>query len=130
MGTFTPGLLPLSNGKMWVAAFMNPVKQIDSETWNCENAPINEEDWKACIRRSVFIPTAIMEDSRKDVWIGTVSNGLLHYSTETGRLQSVEGTPCLDISSIEEDAQGNIWVGTQYGLGKYDRTIRDRKSVV
>ena len=123
MGTFTPGLLPLSNGKMWVAAFMNPVKQIDSETWNCENAPINEEDWKACIRRSVFIPTAIMEDSRKDVWIGTVSNGLLHYSTETGKLQSVEGTPCLDISSIEEDAQGNIWVGTQYGLGKYDRTI-------
>ncbi|WP_373835369.1 hybrid sensor histidine kinase/response regulator transcription factor, partial [Bacteroides heparinolyticus] len=59
----------------------------------------------------------------EDVWIGTVSNGLLHYSPATGKLRTVEGTPCLDISSIEEDAQGNIWVGTQYGLGKYDRTV-------
>lgn len=123
-GTFIPGLLPLSNGKIWAAAFMLPVKQTDPDTWDSENTPITEEDWNACIRRSVFIPTAIMEDSRGDVWIGTVSNGLLHYSPETGRLQTVEGTPCLDISSIEEDTQGNIWTGTQYGLGKYDRTVR------
>ncbi|WP_455602448.1 two-component regulator propeller domain-containing protein [Bacteroides rodentium] len=123
MGTFIPGILPLSNGKIWAAAFMSPIKQINPDTWKNEETPFNEEDWKACIQRSVFIPTALFKDSREDVWIGTVSNGLLHYSPATGKLQTVQGTPCLDISSIEEDAQGNIWVGTQYGLGKYDRTV-------
>ncbi|WP_373734820.1 response regulator, partial [Bacteroides heparinolyticus] len=101
----------------------NPIKQINPDTWRNEDNPFGEEEWKACIRRSVFIPTALVKDSREDVWIGTVSNGLLHYSPATGKLRTVEGTPCLDISSIEEDAQGNIWVGTQYGLGKYDRTV-------
>lgn len=123
MGTFIPGILPLSNGKIWAAAFMSPIKQINPDTWKNEETPFNEEDWKACIQRSVFIPTALFKDSREDVWIGTVSNGLLHYSPATGKLRTVQGTPCLDISSIEEDAQGNIWVGTQYGLGKYDRTV-------
>lgn len=123
MGTFIPGILPLSNGKIWVASFMNPIKQVNPDTWRNEDNPFGEEEWKACIRRSVFIPTALVKDSREDIWIGTVSNGLLHYSPANGKLRTVEGTPCLDISSIEEDAQGNIWVGTQYGLGKYDRTI-------
>lgn len=123
MGTFIPGILPLSNGKIWVASFMNPIKQVNPDTWRNEDNPFGEEEWKACIRRSVFIPTALVKDSREDIWIGTVSNGLLHYSPANGKLRTVEGTPCLDISSIEEDAQGNIWVGTQYGLGKYDRTV-------
>lgn len=123
MGTFIPGILPLSNGKIWVASFMNPIKQVNPDTWRNEDNPFGEEEWKTCIRRSVFIPTALVKDSREDIWIGTVSNGLLHYSPANGKLRTVEGTPCLDISSIEEDAQGNIWVGTQYGLGKYDRTI-------
>lgn len=39
------------------------------------------------------------------------------------KIKTIEGTPCRDISCIEEDAQGNIWTGTQYGLGKYDRTV-------
>ena len=81
------------------------------------------EDWKSCIKRSVFIPTAFFKDSRNDIWIGTVSNGLLHYSSQTAQLETIEGTPCQDISSIEEDALGNIWIGTQYGLSKYDRTV-------
>lgn len=123
MGTFIPGILPLNNGKIWITAFMRPVLQIDPVTWDKKEVPLDSAEWKACIRRSVFIPTDLFQDSRGDVWIGTVSNGLLHYSTSTGKLKTMEGTPCLDISSIEEDAQGNIWVGTQYGLGKYDRTV-------
>ena len=31
------------------------------------------------------------------------------------------GAACSDISSIEEDSQGNLWVSTLYGLSKYDR---------
>ena len=122
-GTFIPGLLPRNNGKMWTTAFMNPVMQINPDNWESAEVPFENTDWQACIQRSVFIPTDIFEDSRGDVWIGTVSNGLLHYSAATGKIETIEGTPCRDISCIEEDAQGNIWAGTQYGLGKYDRTV-------
>ncbi|MDO4163110.1 MAG: two-component regulator propeller domain-containing protein [Bacteroides sp.] len=121
--TFIPGLLPIDNDKMWATAFMCPIMQIDQTTWEAKEVPFDPADWKACIKRSVFIPTAIMRDSRGDIWIGTVSNGLLHYTTATGQLKSMEGIPCQDISSIEEDAQGNIWIGTQYGLSKYDHTV-------
>ena len=44
------------------------------------------------------------------------------YHPETGRMTPMPGTSCLDISGIEEDLQGNLWISTQYGLSKYDRT--------
>ena len=123
MGTFIPGLLPFENGKLWMTAFLSTIKEIDCVTWEASDVPFNDEDWNNCIKRSVFIPTAIFKDSRNDIWIGTVSNGLMHYSHLSGKLETVEGIPCQDISSIEEDAMGNIWVGTQYGLSKYDCTV-------
>jgi signal transduction histidine kinase/ligand-binding sensor domain-containing protein/DNA-binding response OmpR family regulator len=122
-GTFIPGLLPLNREEIWVTAFMCPIMQINPTTWKSKEVPLDKTDWKTCIKRSVFIPTAIFKDSREEIWIGTVSNGLLHYSPSTGKLKTMEGTPCQDISSIEEDIQGNIWIGTQYGLSRYDRTV-------
>ena len=89
-----------------------------------EDIPISQEDYKNCIRRSVIIPTAIHEDSRHDIWIGTVSNGLLRYSSANKKLEPVPGTACTDISAIEEDEQGNLWISTLYGLSKYDRTTQ------
>lgn len=121
--TFIPGLLPQANGKILVAAFMHPMLEIDPDTWVTNQVTISDNDWQKSIERSVFIPTAIEQDSRGDIWIGTVTNGLLHYDPKTKRMSPVKGTSCLDISSIEEDAQGNIWISTQFGLNKYDRTV-------
>lgn len=121
--TFIPGLLPLHNGNLLVAAFYQPMKLINRENNEFSRLEVTEEDMKSSIQRSVFIPTALHEDSKGDIWIGTVSNGLLCYTPSTGKIRPVPGSPCLDISSIEEDAQGHLWVSTLYGLGKYDRTV-------
>lgn len=120
-GTFIPGLLSMSD-EIWVMAFAKPIMSININDFSVNELKISDDEWKACIRRSVYIPTASFRDSRGDVWLGTVSNGLLHYSASTHKITTVAGTPCRDIAGIEEDAQGNIWVSTQYGLGKYDRT--------
>lgn len=64
------------------------------------------------------------EDSRGEVWIGTKTNGLLRFLPEDGYLEPISGAPCMDIVSIEEDLHGNLWVGTEYGLGKYDRDLK------
>lgn len=122
--TFIPGITPLHNNKIMVSAFGLPIKLIDKNNHAIEDIPISQEDYKNCIRRSVIIPTAIHEDSRHDIWIGTVSNGLLRYSSANKKLEPVPGTACTDISAIEEDEQGNLWISTLYGLSKYDRTTQ------
>ncbi|WP_455609317.1 hybrid sensor histidine kinase/response regulator transcription factor [Bacteroides rodentium] len=120
--TFVPGLEMIDNHRLLAAGFYQPLKQINIEDLTASPVEITEEDRKACIRRSVFIPTALHKDTYGTIWIGTVSNGLMCYQPQTGRMTPVPGTSCLDISGIEEDLQGNLWISTQYGLSKYDRT--------
>lgn len=120
---FIPGMLLLSTGEILFAAFNNSMQLVDPNTWKSKELKISNEDINTCIPRSVFIPTKLYEDMKGDIWIGTVSNGLMRYSPSTKRMYPISGISCTDISSIEEDRQGNIWVSTQYGLYKYDRTV-------
>lgn len=120
--TFIPSMLENRDGYLYVAAFSQPLARIDTGTLAVESTDISEENRKNCIRRSVFIPTDMFEDSNGDIWIGTIANGLLRYSPSTGETVPVPGVPCQDVTSIEEDEQGHLWVSTMSGLGKYDRT--------
>ena len=116
---FVPSILAMPDGKVLFAGFYSDIRQIDSG--RLKPHPLLHPDSLAqCIKRSVLIPTDMMSDRSGNVWIGTVSNGLLKYNSDSGTLRNIAGTPCLDISSIEEDSNGNLWVATQYGLGKYD----------
>lgn len=116
--TFIPGLLPVGDGNMLVAAFNEPLGLLSSDGKQY-GFNMNKQDFERCIRRSVFIPTDLYKDSYGHIWIGTVSNGLMCYSPESGKVTSLPGTACTDISSIEEDKQGNLWISTLYGLSKY-----------
>lgn len=117
--TFIPDMLPLGDGSLLVSAFSQPLKRVAGE--EVQEVRFQGEGLEHCIRRSVFIPTVFFEDSCGDIWIGTISNGLLRYVPSERRIHSVAGTTCLDISSIEEDSAGGLWISTQYGLSKYDR---------
>lgn len=116
--TFIPGLLPVGDGNMLVAAFNEPLELLSSDGKQY-GFNMNKQDFERCIRRSVSIPTDLYKDSYGHIWIGTVSNGLMCYSPESGKVTSLPGTACTDISSIEEDKQGNLWISTLYGLSKY-----------
>lgn len=120
--TFTPYSLPLDNGDILAASFQHGLSEIYGEDLRVRQLSFEESMWKKCIRRSVFVPSCMYQGSEDVVWIGTVANGLLKYDLSDGTLSPVPGAPCQDIASIEEDLQGNLWVSTQYGLGKYDLT--------
>lgn len=74
----------------------------------------------------------LYEDSRHNIWAGTMSSGTLMRSRsgEWTRLrrESVEdGLSSNCVRSVCEDADGNYWLGTLYGLDLYQpesRTIR------
>ena len=121
--SFVGGIDLLPSGNVIVSTFRNGLYEIDRNILSAGHIDFSEEEWSRCIARSLFIPSAICVDSKGMVWLGTVANGLLRYDPASGRLQPVPGTPCDDICSIEEDQQGNLWISTQHGLAKYDRTV-------
>lgn len=120
--TFTPYILPLKDGNVLSASFQHGFCEVDGDENHVRQIAIEESMWTDCIRRSVMVPSCMYQSMDGKVWVGTIANGLLQYDVETESLVRVPGAPCLDISSIEEDLQGNLWVSTQYGLGKYDCT--------
>lgn len=116
--TFIPGLVPYGEDQLLVCAFARRPLLIDVRTLAMSELPVLEEDWSRSIARSEFIPTAVYQDAGGDVWIGTVANGLLCYDKQ-GRLRPVKGAACTDISSIQDDMHGYLWIGTQSGLSKF-----------
>ncbi len=118
--SFTPSVATLADGSILVSACNRKMVSLNPATMKASELVIPETDWKACVRRSVFIPVDVCQDSRGSVWIGTVSNGLMRMDRKTCRMEHIGGLSCSDISSIEEDAQGNVWVSTLKGLNRYD----------
>lgn len=63
----------------------------------------------------------IFEDSKGNLWFGTMQNGLakydgkklIYFTTEDGLSNNAAVT-------MVEDKQGNMWIGTQGGLSKFD----------
>ena len=121
--TFVGGIEFLPSGNILAAAFREGLYEIDRSSLEVKKCGVSEDDWAKCITRSVFIPSCMKIDRGGTVWIGTVANGLLKYEPQSGSLTPLPGTPCSDICSIEEDGQGNLWISTQSGLAKLDRTI-------
>ena len=120
--TYVSDLLMLEAGRLEVACFNQQPTLINTYTLDAKQLPIPDEEQRATIKRSVIIPTRLIKDSAGDLWLGTISNGLIHVNGQSGKRTAMEGVSCTDISSIEEDLQGNIWVSTMNGLCKYDRT--------
>lgn len=121
--TFITAIAPVpGQDKVLVGAFNQPMAIADLKHGSASLIHVGEDDLKNSIKQAVFIPNDIHVDSKGECWIGTVSNGLLHYSTSSGRLSPVEGTPSMDITAILEDKSSNLWVSTMHGLGKYDRS--------
>lgn len=123
--TYMSCIKSLPDGSLATLVKGQAIRIADFEKNELKAPEIPDDVLKEKIARSVFLPSALAIDRDGLVWIGTVSNGLFTYNTETKELNSISGIPCADISSIEEDADGNIWVSTQYGLNKYDRETNE-----
>ena len=116
--TFIPSLLKLNDGSLLIAAFYQDILRMDPKTGKLTQLKI--PDMQTCIRRSVFIPTDMHQDRNGNVWIGTVTNGLLRYNPKTNAMTRIAGLSCSDVASIEESHQGTLWISTMKGLNRLD----------
>ena len=116
--TFISSLLKLNDGNMLISAFYQSIMKMDPKTGKLSQQEI--PNMQRCIRKSVYIPTDMHQDANGNVWIGTVSNGLLRYNPKTNEMSRIAGLSCSDVGAIEEDAQGNLWISTMKGLNRLD----------
>jgi ligand-binding sensor domain-containing protein len=112
----TSTIIALKSGEILAGSFAKNLQIINPVSWE-----IREIEILPHIQHSEFIPVTLFEDSEDYIWIGTKTNGLFRYSPHNESVKNIKGLTCNDISSILEDAQGNIWIGTPYGLNKYDK---------
>ena len=63
----------------------------------------------------------IFEDSKKNLWFGTINSGAAKYDGKSLTYLTTEnGLIGNTVTSFAEDKQGNIWLGTHSGLSKFD----------
>lgn len=108
-------LLTLSSGKVLVAASGQYLNVIDPDNWTVVYYSMED-----VIKKEDFVPTALYEDSDKNIWVGVLNLGLYKFSPDTKTTTKTGQIPCKDISSIIEDSNKYLWIGTLYGLSKYD----------
>lgn len=108
-------LLAVDSGKILVAASHNSLNLIDPTNHEIKNYSL-----KDVIDEEYFTPTIMYEDSAKNIWIGIQNQGLYKFSLQTGKAEKISNTPSKNIVSIIEDKDQNLWLGTLYGLTKYD----------
>lgn len=70
---------------------------------------------------------ALFEDSKGNIWIGTLRNGLNRYDYQAGTFQqylhdenNANSISSNEILCIYEDKNGQLWVGTEKGLNLFD----------
>ena len=68
----------------------------------------------------------IFEDSDRNLWIGTLTQGVDVFNRERQEFYHYrQGEPnsihSSYISALMEDSQGNIWIGTGYGIDVFNK---------
>lgn len=64
----------------------------------------------------------LFEDSKKRIWLGSRGGGLIRFNRQNKTFKSYtqkDGFPDNAIKSIEEDALGNLWMGTNNGIIRF-----------
>jgi signal transduction histidine kinase/ligand-binding sensor domain-containing protein len=70
-----------------------------------------------------FKSDGLFVDRKQTVWIGTRSNGLYHiHDGVADHYGSADGLSGDNVSSLYEDAEGNLWVGTESGIDLFRDT--------
>lgn len=64
---------------------------------------------------------SIFQDSKDNLWFGTIGDGVVKYDVETLRyFSNPEGFYNQTVYAINEDNDENMWFGTDQGVYKYD----------
>jgi ligand-binding sensor domain-containing protein/signal transduction histidine kinase len=71
--------------------------------------------------------TSILQDTNKEVWLGTHATGLFRLNMDTGSIMNFHdngsrsnGLRGMDVWALHMDRHQTLWIGTSIGLNEYD----------
>lgn len=107
-------------GNVWVATIDNGIQllstsSIQGDSIHFQKLPKEFDEFSQTEFRS------IITDHKGTLWMGSVSNGLIHYDPQTGSFQHITTTNGLESNTIYSlfcDKEKNIWIGTNTGVQK------------
>jgi len=116
---YVMSILEDSNGTLWVATLFG-LYELDRGPDNSYNFT-----WHST-KRGNFVSNNIQtihQDRGGNVWFGTVDRGLVMLSRQHAVFKNVQ-PPTFDqsnsIAAILSDVKGNLWIGSDKGLSKYN----------
>ncbi len=115
-----------SDGILWVGCMKDNLSGYDKEMEHFQNISLDDD---ATVQRSSLV-TAVIEDSDRNLLIGTFDGGLKKYiksSNTISHFLDKDNTELFfspeDISCLLTDCNGNIWIGTwKEGVFIYDKS--------
>jgi len=111
LGSFLRDILVDAKGNVWI-----PTNQ---GLWKLDFEQRQATHIKDQAGFKDFRFTAIYEDPKGRLWLGTYFGGLHIYDPQTELVQVINqenGLSNNSVMSIIADAQGDVWVGTEYGI--------------
>ncbi len=101
-------------GTLWVGGNLGGLCRFDPE---------DETFSRYFLTNDVETIIAVFEDSAGRFWVGTHGLGLFlldRSDRSRKRYSESDGLPQNKVKSIEEDARGQLWIGTERGLARFD----------
>lgn len=105
--------LVMEEGKLLVAVGNCGLFEVDTRDLSVRQSPLVSEELKPLLQNP-----SVLHLCGGDLWVGTHSRGLFGFCEggQVRRYDTSNGLGSNDISGIENDLEGNIFVSTSYGL--------------
>lgn len=120
-------MLVVDGQALWLATSTGGLLRIDRVSGRVRTyLPVRGQT--TSLSSNALLCMATDPDDPNILWIGTFGSGLCRFDKRSGRanrLTQAEGLPNNVIYSILPDRHGNLWVGTNRGIGRINRqTLR------
>ena len=119
-GTAVNSILEDRDGNLWVGTFDSGLNKFNRETQQFTRYRYQARNKETISNDSIL---SISQDSKGRVWIGTAGGGLNLYHPETDSFTyylEKDGLPNGVVYGILEDAQGYLWLSTNFGISRFD----------
>lgn len=106
-------------GNLWIASEFDGLVKYNHQKEEARHYPTKDANDQE-VKDYLF---GLLVDSKNRIWVGTAASGLGLLDPSTGNFKYYtrkDGLPNDGVTGILEDANGNLWLSTNYGLCRFD----------